>query len=1695
MYDKRNKNIKGVSKARRHCSDYNYNKNKNKYNSKQNIIIHTNIHIHTWMFNLLAVALLIQHVAGVAPTSEHVSVVAAATTTTSKTTTKAAVTTIKVSTSTEIPTTTFTPTVQLVKRNVESVSANSNNNSEEKKHTRIEFTNRATSRHLSGIEAEVGDGSSTSSASNSNSNAGGDGLDFAAYMNDFNMQAEAAIPEDILDQQHIKDVDGIDADSMQYVSESGAIDGGGEALAEPEADIILAAQKFSTSENSHEPEEIEVGEKYAQLKNSDKSTTGNSRKNVEEENGKLKNQKAYDNNNNNNNTTIENQYKNGNTGNYFDSMDDEMDELNAETSEEPLALPRTSEMKSFQLTTNTKEQQNHKLITEGDRENDEKVGNDVTEQQQLQLIENLAGKFNKAPLQTERIANKTRGKIYQENNNNKYKNLEKNSEKNDDKIYAVAWAFDGQKHNNKSEKDNNITNKQVNNKSEMFEYMDGSNQAEEDTAIGDIEDDKFPNEDKAERELQYEHKISLPGELNNKDISSFEKKEESLASVRKNIGTSEEERDGHGNMQQSSKFIPKKIKRHNKMGGIEANNNNKQIHNIRHHYGEQHKLSGNFANTFTQLPVAEKVEKVAVIRKNQPQQEQQKLQHIDEVIDSNSNGGNEAGSSQADYSITYFGILTNSSKKHEKPFAGEDEDVVRTDKSKEEGNGSIMQRTSENSVKIVDNVEKIADSIEAAKVGVVVHHQTQTQPQQQHHEQQNFDDKDESNTGTHKHSAFEHFKALRRKTRRYGHKMHKKKYKNYLRYVAPPTLTGRQEIDTIKVLKTTTKVPLEIQPEAKLLDGNGSANDSDESNNATQTELTNNNNLRDYYSKQQQQRQMEKAIATRAEKHAEKLRKYAKKIEEEKLRGLPASPIFVVSNRSAGGGSGGDGGGMRYSTTQKDEKPFYEGQINYFLETSDDDENGDSATRSAGMPKEREEHLRSHERSMERMIAADNNNWYRRVSPVFRNGIKMLSSNDGKHDEGGAITPQQQHAHKHPWEQRTPHQYNQHQRKHHHHQRKGIQYNHQREHIAHGYQQHHKMHHHHHRRISSNNFQEHKQQQHNKIQQEKEDEEARNKLLPSAHNPPSPHAADTEAAVKMGMVQTPIPPPAYNKQHEKQAQLDSDALKLGHQITELEEFERYYAKWPHLARVRFQVYDEHYRESHPELYTELKLDGDDADDEDDDENYDDDYESAAELEEAQSGHDEDANLPPYIKKYNRRNKQLLNLLEGTLAPPTRPPITAAERTWSNSLLQPGPHASSRRAGGGGAHSRVRIDDDYLKEKRKRYHNQMHDTVISSINKSKRKEERHHYQDLFAQQRSGLTNETERFETVVVSSYAQDRADKQKAGVATAVDGDAHETIAHATNQLPDEDISVELETVQDIATADRDKDMDAYVADDGDVVDIWQKEIENKSNANELTGNEQMTWQMEKLTTPSNLLQAHHSTPSSTITPRTPKALVFRLPSYPAIAGNFIGKPRSRSAQFAPSGGSRGTLAFVAPANADLHSNRWSNIYGKAGGVDDGGGGSNALGRKSLSRFSPYKASVHKTLTVAAAAAQATNNDNDAASTDNVALKLDDVAMTTTATNTVTSNVVDSWGDIDDGVAEGIHTESGALNVGAPPRTIKSFVYHRVIDASPRLVGTGVTGRKQRLPFVAITDRRLETTKKAQLERQKEFEQNHYPMP
>ncbi|KAM8718926.1 hypothetical protein ACLKA7_011603 [Drosophila subpalustris] len=267
-------------------------------------------------------------------------------------------------------------------------------------------------------------------------------------------------------------------------------------------------------------------------------------------------------------------------------------------------------------------------------------------------------------------------------------------------------------------------------------------------------------------------------------------------------------------------------------------------------------------------------------------------------------------------------------------------------------------------------------------------------------------------------------------------------------------------------------------------------------------------------------------------------------------------------------------------------KPFYEGKVNYY----DHQEN------------QQQHQSDSHHSEMDRLIATDNGIWYRRISPVFRNGVKT--------------NEQQLH----------------HQAKHQHQ-------------------------HHHHKHLHL------RQRQPNPYQRQ----------TVSQLSAPAPESTPT----------APLQPPKQ---------------QLGHQITDSEQLERYYAKWPHLARVQFQVYDEHFRGSHSELYSDYDTEED--------------YETAAELEEAQHDHGEEANLPPYIKKYNRRNKQLLNLLEGPLSPPTTttipthtPTQTQSVDVWSSLQLQPRHHKSAP----------IRLDDEYMKQKRQRYQQR--------------------YEDLFAPQRS------------------------------------------------------------------------------------------------------------------------------------------------------------------------------------------------------------------------------------------------------------------------------------------------------------------------------------------------------------------------
>ncbi|KAI8034527.1 uncharacterized protein DDB_G0283697, partial [Drosophila gunungcola] len=540
--------------------------------------------------------------------------------------------------------------------------------------------------------------------------------------------------------------------------------------------------------------------------------------------------------------------------------------------------------------------------------------------------------------------------------------------------------------------------------------------------------------------------------------------------------------------------------------------------------------------------------------------------------------------------------------------------------------------------------------------------------------------------------------------------------------------------------------------------------------------------------------------------------RHLQKLQKERERSTHSSPIFAVGLRPQ-------------RPLLVTAKPFYEGQVNYY----DNQQQLDVDLK--------------HHTEMERLIAHDNGNWYRRISPVLRNGIKSDPASKDHH-----------HQHHH----------------HHHHQHLGGNHQQHAHHHSHhnaGHHQHTTHHHHSHQKSShlrsrpSNPYQ-------RKVQ--------------LGGGAVGSHNTEPSAA--------PAPPPT--------PPLPPPKPQLGHQITELEHLERYYAKWPHLARVQFQVYDEHYRESHPELY------GD----------YEDDYESAAELEEAQQEHGEEANLPPYIKKYNRRNKQLLNLLEGTLPTPT-----------NNN-----PVGNSARA----STEAVRLDDEYLKEKRRRYH------------------QHQHFEDLFALQKSRLSTTSE----PVKEEVTKDLKDIDMEKVATT---------AGPSNQLPEEDASANSGAEANPPT---------------DALNFWQREMASKQASPAMT--------------------------------TTAKPALYKLPSYPAIAGSFLGTPRSRSR----------SAQFVA----------------------------NVAGRGQSSSGWPR--------------------------------------------SETTGNSTEKPG--------GNTERAGAESVGhGDPSPLNSFVYHRVVDGASASAISGFVGgssssssrgKQSRLPFVAITDRRLE---KLLAERHKDFEQNHFPMP
>ncbi|XP_026846011.1 uncharacterized protein LOC6602854 [Drosophila persimilis] len=371
--------------------------------------------------------------------------------------------------------------------------------------------------------------------------------------------------------------------------------------------------------------------------------------------------------------------------------------------------------------------------------------------------------------------------------------------------------------------------------------------------------------------------------------------------------------------------------------------------------------------------------------------------------------------------------------------------------------------------------------------------------------------------------------------------------------------------------------------------------------------------------------------------------------------------------------------GMRPRSSLSTDKPFYEGRVHYYDHPR------------LGMEQDQEQQQTT---EMERLIAHDNDNWYRRISPVLRNGIK------GGQGEQHPVKGHQQH---------------------HHHQ--------------HQYQHHHHNNHNNHNNQNRQNHHQHSYQKPGQLRQR----------LSSPYQRKAPAASwagSVEGSPSSSLPTPPLPPPTQ---------------QLGHQITELEHLERYYAKWPHLARVQFQLYDEQRKsQQHPQLY------GD----------YEDDYETAAELEEAQEEHGEEANLPPYIKKYNRRNKQLLNLLEGTLPPPSNP---SGNSVWSGSVSKAGTPVTTP----------VRLDDEYLKQKRRRYHQQ------------------HRFEDLFAEQRNGFIA-TESQETTTITAP-------------TSVTEETSATLAELpSNQLPDDDGYVHI---------DGNRQKTRLTAS----VDFWQKEMANKA--------------------------------------------------------------------------------------------------------------------------------------------------------------------------------------------------------------------------------------------------------------------------
>ncbi|XP_073831304.1 uncharacterized protein [Musca autumnalis] len=781
-------------------------------------------------------------------------------------------------------------------------------------------------------------------------------------------------------------------------------------------------------------------------------------------------------------------------------------------------------------------------------------------------------------------------------------------------------------------------------------------------------------------------------------------------------------------------------------------------------------------------------------------------------------------------------------------------------------------------------------------------------------------------------ALLEREKSLRRK--HYGHKIHKKKYKDYQHYHS--VMMMRQHPTTATTAMTAT---VSTQTSFPAMTTSSPSPEEKTSKTPTVTKLI----------------KMDNANRNDGDNLRYHKDKYSKKLKMERSKAMmPPSPIFVLKSTRRGG----EGHDTSPTALAASKKPFYEGQINYYLETEDDDDaRGNEA------------------RFITKGDRMDTNDWYRKLSPVLRNGVKTSANHQEDRTPSGSGMGRPGAA--------TPyHHLRNHHQKHHHH-------------------QHNQQHHHHHSRNHA----------------------YQRKMIPK----------------KMMATTTPLPPPS--RKHSTTAD-DSSVHELAHQITDLKEFERYYAKWPHLARVQSQLHDEQLREQ-LELQNLQQQQLSNYQDYEYDEDY---FEALQGIRSPLGSRDltdnAEENLPPYIRKYNRRNKQLLDLLEGTLPPPTRPP---QQLRWAGSKLQPGPRDSSTSSSSVGSMS-VRIDDDYLKEKRKRYH--------------QRQKQIH---DLFEEQRATTSTTTAPATVRPTTSYSYDHPQSHKESQENSNRSDNSEP--ELENHLPDEDVSISMETAEEQQQHQGTN---------------WQKEIASKSTSSSTstafsassskTGNLPIHWQqMEKLITPATRMGANGggaggdvqvaTAPATAVMPVTPKPAMFKLPSYPSIAGSYIQRPRSRSAQFAPSSGSE--FRRVTPS---IYTNNNNNFINAGGFVAYNGHG---LSPKSMTARFTGNSSATTILTPTTNTSNKSNNKDNAAS----------VKSSSTSNRSLSRSLPSS------------------SSSSSPASVSNSFVYHRVVDASPRLVGAGLTGRKQRLPFVAITDRRLETSKKSLTDHQKDFEQNHYPLP